>query len=426
MAGISGYDSSSVSTLFSSIGSTESNSFASDMLGISYTDYASLKNGSYRKLVSAYYTKVEKDNNSYSSSATKDSKQTLTSIKDAAGDLKDSASVLLNKGKDSLIKTKTDEMGNSYIDYDTDAVYKAVKNFVDDYNSMLDAAAESDTTSILRAAKSMVSFSEANARSLSAVGITIGSDNKLSIDEDKFKSASKARVQSLFQSTGGYAYQVNAKATSISSYATDQAKKASDSSISESYKSSLKSTSTSKDSTKTLGVIEDAAEDAKKSLSALRTTGTKSLFNYETKTDENGKTVKVYDTDGIYKAVKSFLKDYNTLVNKAEDSNTQSILQARKTMINYASSYKSALAAVGITIDSDNELSIDEEKFKAADMSKVKALFQDKNNFGEQIEGQITKIDTYAEKEATKSNTYSDSGSYTYNYNSGDWYNSIV
>lgn len=396
------------------------------MLGISYTDYASLKNGSYRKLVSAYYTKVEKDNNSYSSSATKDSKQTLTSIKDAAGDLKDSASVLLNKGKDSLIKTKTDEMGNSYIDYDTDAVYKAVKNFVDDYNSMLDAAAESDTTSILRAAKSMVSFSEANARSLSAVGITIGSDNKLSIDEDKFKSASKARVQSLFQSTGGYAYQVNAKASSISSYATDQAKKASDSSISESYKSSLKSTSTSKDSTKTLGVIEDAAEDAKKSLSALRTTGTKSLFNYETKTDENGKTVKVYDTDGIYKAVKSFLKDYNTLVNKAEDSNTQSILQARKTMINYASSYKSALAAVGITIDSDNELSIDEEKFKAADMSKVKALFQDKNNFGEQIEGQITKIDTYAEKEATKSNTYSDSGSYTYNYNSGDWYNSIV
>lgn len=426
MAGISGYDSSSISTLFSSIGSTESNSFASDMLGISYTDYASLKNGSYRKLVSAYYTKVEKDNNSYSSSATKDSKQTLTSIKDAAGDLKDSASVLLNKGKDSLIKTKTDEMGNSYIDYDTDAVYKAVKNFVDDYNSMLDAAAESDTTSILRAAKSMVSFSEANARSLSAVGITIGSDNKLSIDEDKFKSASKARVQSLFQSTGGYAYQVNAKASSISSYATDQAKKASDSSISESYKSSLKSTSTSKDSTKTLGVIEDAAEDAKKSLSALRTTGTKSLFNYETKTDENGKTVKVYDTDGIYKAVKSFLKDYNTLVNKAEDSNTQSILQARKTMINYASSYKSALAAVGITIDSDNELSIDEEKFKAADMSKVKALFQDKNNFGEQIEGQITKIDTYAEKEATKSNTYSDSGSYTYNYNSGDWYNSIV
>lgn len=426
MAGISGYDSSSISTLFSSIGSTESNSFSSDMLGISYSDYASLKNGSYRKLISAYYTKVENENGSYSSSATKDSKQTLLSIKNASSDLKDSASVLLDKGKDSLFKTKTDEAGNSYIDYDTDAVYKAVKNFVNDYNSMIDAAAESETTSILRAAKSMVSYSEANQRALSEIGITIGSDNKLSIDEDKFKNASKARVQSLFQSTGGYAYQVNAKATSINSYATDQAKKASDSNITESYKSSLKSTSTSKDSTKTLGVIEDAAETAKKSLSALRTTGSQSLFNYETKTDENGKTVKVYDTDGIYKAVKSFLKDYNTLVNKTEDSDTQSILQARKTMINYTSSYKTALAAVGITIDSDNNLSIDEEKFKAADMSKVKTLFQDKNNFGEQVEGQISKIDSYAEKEATKSNTYSDSGSYTYNYNSGDWYNSII
>lgn len=426
MAGISGYDSYAIGTLFSSVGNTTSNSYSSDLLGISYSDYASIKNGSYRKLVSAYYTKVDTENGSYSSSATKDSKQTLTSIKGAASDLKESAAALLSKGKDSLFKTKTDEKGNSYVDYDTDDAYKAVKAFIDDYNSMIDAAAESDTTSILRTAKSMVSYTSANERSLAAVGITVGSDNKLSIDEDKFKDASKARVQSLFQSTGGFAYQINAKATSIDSYASAELKKAGNSDRAESYKSSLKSTSTSKDSTKTLGAIEDAAETANKSLSKLRATGTDSLFNKVTKKDEDGNTVTDYDKDAIYAAVKSFIKDYNTLLDKAEDSGTSSILQARKTMMNYTSANKTALAAVGITIGSDNNLSVDEEKFKNADMAKVKSLFQDRNSFGYEVEKQISKIDTYAENEAAKSNTYSGNGSYTYNYNSGEWYNSII
>ncbi|MDD6306952.1 MAG: hypothetical protein PUA75_08480 [Clostridiales bacterium] len=422
MAGISGYDSSSLGMLFSSVGNTEKNSNSSDLLGISYTDYASLKNGSYRKLVSAYYTKVE---NGSSSSATMDSKQTLTSIKEAASDVKDSASALLTKGKDNLFQMKTDEKGNSYVEYDTDAVYKAVKNFISDYNNLVDAAAESDTASILRTAASMVKYTSANEKALSEVGITVGSDNKLSIDEDKFKNASKARVQSLFQSTGGYAYQVNAKATSINSYASMEAKKAGND-TNESYKSSLKSTSTSKDTTKTLGAIEEAAEDAKKTLTALRTTGSKSLFNQVTKTDEEGNSVTGYDIDAIYKAVKSFAKDYNTLVDKTEDSDTKNIHQARKTMINYTLANKAALAAVGITIDSDDNLSIDEEKFKEADMSKVKSLFQNTNSFGAEIEEQISKIDTYAELEASKSNTYSDDGTYTYNYNSGDLYSSLI
>lgn len=426
MAGISGYDSSSVGTLFSSLNSTTSNSASSDFLGISYTDYASLKNGSYRKLVSAYYKKMDAENGSTSSSVSNDSKQTLTSINGAASDLKESASALLTKGKDSLFKTKTDEKGNSYVDYDTDEVYKAVKSFVDDYNSMLDAAAESDTTSILRAAMSMLSYTSANEKALAEVGITIGSDSKLSIDEDKFKEASKARVQSLFQSTGGYAYQINAKATNIDSYVNMELKKANSSSKAESYKSSLKSTSTSKDSTKTLGTIEDAAEAANKSLSKLRATGSSSLFKKVNTTDADGNVVTDYDKDAIYKAVKSFITDYNTLLDKTEDSDTTSILQARKTMINYTSANKTALAAVGITIGSDNSLSIDEDKFKESDMARVKSLFQDSYGFGEKVEAQISKIDTYAEKEASKSNTYSDSGSYTYNYNSGDWYNSFI
>ena len=188
---------------------------------------------------------------------------------------------------------------------------------------------------------------------------------------------------------------------------------------------STTSTSTSKDTSKRLAAIEDAAEAAKSSLSKLLETGTKSVFNKVTQTTD-GVTTTDYDKDGIYKAVKSFIKDYNTLLDKTEDSETKNIIQARKTMMNYVAANKTALSAMGITIDSDNNLSINETKFKDADMDKVKSLFQDKNSMGEQVNNQITKIDTYAEKEASKANTYNDSGSYSYNFNSGDLYNSFM
>lgn len=410
-----------MNTLFSSMGSTSSGS--SDMLGISYTDYASIKNGSYGKLVSAYYKKMDEEEGTSGSSTIKDSKEKLTSINDAATRLSDSASALLDKGKDSLFKTKVDEAGHSYVDYDTDEVYKAVKDFIDDYNDFLDSASEADTTTLLRAAKNMVSYAKANENALKAIGITIGSDNKLSIDEDEFKEASKARVQSVFQSTGGFAYQINAKASTVANYATDMAKRVSESSTSKD--TSTSSTSTSKDTSKTLAAIEDAADAAKSSLSKLLETGTKSVFNKVTKTTD-GVTTTDYDKDSIYDAVKSFIKDYNALLDKTEDSNTTNIIQARKTMINYVAANKTALSSVGITIDSDNNLSIDEDKFKAADMDKVKSLFQGTSSMGQQVNTQITKINTYAENEASKSNTYNNSGSYTYNYSSGDLYSSLM
>lgn len=416
-----------INSLFSSMNTADNSSSGSgDFLGISYTDYASIKNGSYRKLVSSYYEKELEESGVSSSSASKDSEQTLTSIQKAADNLKTSARTLLDKGSKSLFTTKTDEKGNSYTDYNTDAVYKAVKSFVDNYNETVDAVTESDTMSILRTARNMVSFTSANEKALSEVGITVGSDNKLSIDEDKFKSASKARVQSLFQSSGGYVYQISAKATSLKSYAATEAKKAGSTDKASSYKAGITSTSTSKDTSKTLGSIQEAADEASKSLEKLLKTGSSSVFEKVTKTDENGQKVTDYDKDAIYKSVKSFVKDYNKLVDETGDSDTSSIFQARKTMINQTKANKTALAAVGITIDSDNNLSINEEKFKNADMTKVKDLFQGVNSFGDKTKTQITKINTYAEKEAAKANTYSDTGSYSNNYTSGDWYNSYI
>ena len=98
---ISAYDSSSISTLFSSVGSKKSTSASYtglDNLAGTLSDFASIRKGSYTKLIRAYYEKVDTDSSDESSSVTDknnstdtDSAKTLAGIKKDADDLNSSA-----------------------------------------------------------------------------------------------------------------------------------------------------------------------------------------------------------------------------------------------------------------------------------------------------------------------------------------------
>ncbi len=186
------------------------------------------------------------------------------------------------------------------------------------------------------------------------------------------------------------------------------------------------STNTSKDDAKTLAQIEDAAEGLLGSADKLLETGKNSVFEKVTKTDESGTTKTEYDTDAIYKAVSAFVEDYNQLLKEAEDSHTTSISRAASAMVNYSKVNEKLLAKVGITIGKGNRLEIDEEAFKKADMETVKDLFHERGSFGYQIKIQASLTQTYAKTEAARANTYGKNGGYTYNYNTGEIYNSVV
>ena len=196
--------------------------------------------------------------------------------------------------------------------------------------------------------------------------------------------------------------------------------------VSDSDDTTSSSTSTSKDSTRTLAVIESDAKSVEKSVAALQETGDKSLFNEVTKTDENGNKTTGYDTDAIYKAVKNFTDSYNSLIDEVGNSNTKSILRAGASMVNVTEANRKSLSDIGISIGADNKLTIDEEKFKKADMSKVKAMFADNSYYGTEVKRQAGRAESYAKSEAAKANTYQKSGSYTYNYRTGELYNSTI
>ena len=110
------------------------------------------------------------------------------------------------------------------------------------------------------------------------------------------------------------------------------------------------------------------------------------------------------------------------MVDEASESKTSNISGAAERMVKMTGYNEKMLEKVGITVDEDNHLKIDEKTFKAADMTTVKGLFNERGGYGYQVSAQASMINYYAENEASKSNTYTNSGTYTYNYNTGALY----
>ena len=232
MRGISMYDSSSVSTLFSSLGSSKST--GSGLFGINLSEYASIRSGSYGKLMRSYFSmdstkgtskSDDSTNNTIEDLATttstsKDSTKTLAAIESDAKELTDSAKALYTRSNNKVF---TKDSGGSY---DTDKIYKAVKRFADDYNSMLDTAGKSSTNRISRSVSSMKNETSYNEKPLKEIGITVDEKTgRLSVDETTFKSADTEKIKNLFNGTGSYAYSVATKAAMTESYAKSEAAK---------------------------------------------------------------------------------------------------------------------------------------------------------------------------------------------------------
>lgn len=224
-----------ISYLFSSLGSSTANVASSNFLG----EYASIKNGSYAKLMKAYYSKdssasvksLAKDS-AKNKEVTSEEAKALTRVQSTTDALKESADALLVKGSKSVFEKKditaTDDNGveTTTKEYDADAIYKAVNSFVTSYNQVINALNDVSNSTITNRATNMVNHSIANLKMLNKIGISINADSTLSLDKDTFMKADMSKVQVLFQGNGSYGYQVSAQASMINFAADNAASKA--------------------------------------------------------------------------------------------------------------------------------------------------------------------------------------------------------
>lgn len=211
------YD-SNLSSLFSSLNNQNS---------INYSDYALIKKGSYQQLMKAYYSedvnatsgssKVYTPKPSVRDIVTGKAQSTakkapttddtgLTQLKTDAKTLKDTADKLASEEMWQPVQGKID----------TEKVSSAVKDFVNNYNTALEQAAKVNSKPVSQTVNWMTSLTGTMSKTLAKAGITVGVDNKLSLNEDALKNASMTTVKSLFEGKFSYGSQIGEKAESLS------------------------------------------------------------------------------------------------------------------------------------------------------------------------------------------------------------------
>lgn len=191
--------------------------------GSMLSDYASIKNGSYKKVMKAYCAKQEAEKSSVSG----DTAQKLKLIGSSADALKKSVEALNGPAlwEKKKITQKDEETGEETEteDYDWEAITKAVKSFADNYNSVVEQTGSSDTKSVLQNAVWMTDMTEKTQKLLSKIGLNVGKGNKLELDEEELKKANINTLKTTFSGHGSFADRVSRKAGSISRAASSAA-----------------------------------------------------------------------------------------------------------------------------------------------------------------------------------------------------------
>ena len=157
---------------------------ASAMSGLG--DYAMIQNGAYKKLLNAYYNK--KDTTEETAEQKAEKINLTTSSADASS---------LNQDVNKLISINVSEENRA-------SIKDSIKSVVEKYNALIDSAARVDDVKVLRQALWMTQDTAALAATLQDIGVTVGSNNKLIFNEEKFDNAQLSSISTATQGRGSY------------------------------------------------------------------------------------------------------------------------------------------------------------------------------------------------------------------------------
>ncbi|MCM1056359.1 MAG: hypothetical protein NC517_01955 [Firmicutes bacterium] len=365
------------------------------------SDYASLKNGSYAKLMKAYYA-ADKDSGVTTGSTKSSSKNILKKLEEEKKNPKVSKDVQtansnltagLSSMKSSLASLQS---SGTYTDSENgksaaDKVVSAVKTFVTDYNNVVNAAKGSTLTGKTAYVANMMSSTSANSGKLSEIGVRVNTNGTLEVDEAKLKAADISSVQKLFSSDDimSYGSRLASRvqfAGAASAAATNKAE----------------STETGKTT------VSNAA--------GLKADGKKLASDelYQKVKDKDG--VENYEVDKIFAAAKSFVNNYNGMFDAAESSANSGVLANLTSIREKTAKNADVLKQFGINVDEKGKLTIDEDRFKKSDMSKVQEFFKD---YGSSVSTNASLVDYYMTTQANAGSGYTAAGAYNVQGSSG-------
>lgn len=369
-----------------------------------FSDYASIRNGSYRRLLKAYYGGT--NNSGTTAGAKSNTSNVLDRILEERKHPKVSeqtseANAKLTSGIPTLTNAvKALQNDTTYTASEDgkktaqDKVVSALKSYVTEYNDVVNAAKKSTLSNKTSHIASMMKSTAENADKLREIGISVNANGTLQFIEGQAKRADISKVQNLFSDDNSMSYGSTVLSrlqfAGITSGATDSTNK--------------------EDSVSTVSSAASFMTDS-------RALASDAL--YAKVTDKNGK--ETYDIDKIFSTAKSFVKNYNDMFDAAKTSTNAGVTSNLTYIKQKTEQNRAALAQFGITLDANNKMSIDEDTFKKADMSNVQKFFKD---YGSSVATNASLVDHYLTSMAKNANGYTSAG--TYNVQGASQFNDFI
>ncbi len=366
-----------------------------------FSERNAIKNGTYKKLLKSYYSSLEENSGSKTSvskrrgqnniidkllkekmypTVSKETQEANTNLTNGISSLKSSISTLQSE------KTFEDtENGKTA----SEKVVSAMKSYVTNYNNVVTASKSSTLSNKTAYVANMMSTTSKFEKELGEIGVMLKSDGTLQLDETKLKDADLSKVQKLFSTEN------------IQSYGSTIASRVKFAGGGTNTTTGTNSSTDSTDSTTKKPTSSSAA--------ALKTDG-ETLASSELFAkikDEDGN--ETYDVKKILSTAKSFVNNYNTMFDKAESSSNSGVLSNLSYIRNRTSNNTKALKEFGISVDKKGRLSLDEDTFKKADMSKAQDFFKD---YGSYVASNASRVDYYMNTKANAASGFTSKASY--------------
>ncbi len=365
-----------------------------------FSERNAIKNGTYKKLLKSYYSSLEENSGSATSTSkrrgqnniidkllkekmyptvSKETQEANTNLTNGIGSLKSSISTLQNENT-----FEDTENGKTA----SEKVVSAMKSYVNNYNNVVTASKSSTLSNKTAYVANMMSTTSKFEKELGEIGVMLKSDGTLQLDETKLKNTDLSKVQKLFSTDN------------IQSYGSTIASR-----VKFAGGGTSTTTGTTNDSTST----DDKKPASSSAAAALKTDGetlaSSELFAKLKDQDGN----EAYDIKKILSTAKSFVNNYNTMFDKAESSSNSGVLSNLSYIRNRTANNTKALKEFGISVDKKGRLSIDEETFQKADMSKVQDFFKD---YGSYVASNASRVDYYMNTKANAASGYTSKASY--------------
>ena len=278
-------------------------------------------------------------------------------------------------------------------DFNIEDYKKYAQNFVDNYNDFIDKIGNSDNTTVLKKGVLAVNNAKVYSNALNRAGITLGSDNKLTLRSD-LSEVDKIDVKSTF-GKGGFSDAVIRRAREINQASggmgifTKQnvsASKKDDNSAAGS--GSLKELT---------AAVKDAATAVKSYSNAL------------------GSGEKTFNPVDFTDTATNFIEKYNKLIDETENSDNLSVQYKGSALRSVTNSYKYALKRAGIDIGKDGRLSLSEQAAEKVTEKDVGYAFG--GSYLEKLNQKADQISSLATSASAMG--YNSDSTVAYAYNSG-------